>query len=227
MPSATRESAFLESLSLTVGYLGIIGAAEGDALKKGLARDATLAIARLIECCEGLCKRAIAYKEVDHWIQPFSYSTSGGDDDNGTLKGKLLVNEGADDSAREELKPTAGTRYDCFDNRYQDASHFRKHERYSRTIDKLVEDGAKRDAQRLKEIGRAQYALELVERLNKRFAARADETQYRYKPEASNRDYSRRVQLRRPYRVEMTQTRDNMIANLGNDFYRVSDKEAA
>jgi len=103
---------------------------------------------------------------------------------------------------------------------------FRKHERYSRTIDKLVEDGAKRDARRLKEIGRRQYALELVERLNKRFAARADETQYRCKPEASNRDYSRRVQFCRPYRAEM-RTRDNMIANLGNDFDRVSEKEAA
>src|SRR5215471_3223797 len=94
----------------------------------------------------------------------------------------------------------------------------------------LLKKAPKRDARRLKEVGRRQYALELVWRLNKRFAAQADEAQYRYGPEASNRDYIRRVQLRvapkRGY-AEITRTRDNMIANLGNDFDRAREKEAA
>jgi len=172
-----------------------------------------------------------ASKEVDHWIQPISYSTTGGDDDDQALKGKLLANDGADDRAQNEPEATAGTGYECFDNRrYQYAPHVRNHERHSRTIDQLVEEGAKRDARRLKEVGRRQYALELVWRLNKRFAARADEAQYRYGPQASNRDYTRRVQLRvapkRRY-AEITRTRDNMIANLGNDFDRAREKEAA
>jgi len=103
----------LQRIAFSRPYYPEITHAEGKRLKKRY-RSFAEAFAALDE----------AYKEVDHWIQPFSYSTSGGDDDNGTLKGKLLVNEGADDSAREELKPTAGTGYDCFDNRYQDASHF-------------------------------------------------------------------------------------------------------
>src|SRR5262249_9182228 len=147
------------------------------------------------------------------------------------LKGKRLANDGADDCAQNEPEATAGTGYDCFDNRrYQYAAHVRNHERHSRTIDQLVEKGAKRDARRLKEVGRRQYALELVCRLNTRFAARADGAQYRYGPQATNRDYSRRVQLRvapkRGY-ADITRTRDNMIANLGNDFDRAREKEAA
>ena len=164
-----------------------------------------------------------AYKEVDQWIRPYSYSTTGGDDDDGSLKGKLLANDGADDCAQNEPESTAGTGYDCFDNR--------RYQYGSRTIDRLVVDGAKRDARRLKEIGRRQYALELVDRFNKRFATRADEAQYRYGPQASNGDYGRQVQLRmvlnKPYRSKMTPMRDDMVVNLGGDFDQVREKEVA
>jgi hypothetical protein len=111
-------------------------------------------------------------KEVDHWIQPFSYSTTDGDDDNAALKGKLLANDGADDRAQNESEPTAGTGYTCFDNRrHQYAPHFRKHECYSRLVDSLAQESARRDARRLKAIGRPAYALELVAKDRRKPAA--------------------------------------------------------
>src|SRR5262249_5070533 len=140
----------LQRIAFSRPYYPEITPAEGKQLQK-----------RYRSFAEALAALDEAYKEVDHWIQLFSYSTIDGDDDDAALKGKRLVNDGADDRGQNEREPTAGTGYDCFDNRrYQCAPHFRNHERYSRTIDRLVEEDARRDARRLKKIGRRQYALE-------------------------------------------------------------------
>jgi hypothetical protein len=83
----------LQRIAFSRPYYPEITHAEGKRLKKRYRS--------LSEACQALTE---AYKEVDHWIQPFSYSTTGSEDDDRPLKSEVLANN-ADECAQNEPAP--------------------------------------------------------------------------------------------------------------------------